>query len=144
MGEPSIKVKGVEIIDYTGEKSDGRLLLQLDIEIKYIMPNELRNERIFVDFLRDISVYQLEELVGGIKKVQNNMIDRTEDVVPKLYTGAELRKMRKKLGLTLKNASSVIGISFQSLGDIERGDRNPSISALKKICKIYKCEFIIS
>jgi DNA-binding XRE family transcriptional regulator len=55
----------------------------------------------------------------------------------------EFRALRKLRGLTLKQVSASTGISFQTIGGIERGDRNPSISALQTLCNFYQVDFIL-
>ncbi len=51
-----------------------------------------------------------------------------------------LKKARKKLGLTQAEVAGRVGITANSYARIERGT-NPSYETLKAICKVLKLDF---
>lgn len=59
--------------------------------------------------------------------------DNTENVV--LQIGAVLKKLRKEKHLSLEDLSKLSGVSKLTLGNIERGETNPTIGMLWKISK---------
>jgi transcriptional regulator with XRE-family HTH domain len=48
--------------------------------------------------------------------------------------GEKLRKIRKRLGMTLEDVSQKTGFTKSFISQIENGKNSPSISSLKKIC----------
>jgi XRE family transcriptional regulator, regulator of sulfur utilization len=54
-----------------------------------------------------------------------------EDI--KVIVGANLKSIRKSRHLTLESLSSLTDVSISMLGEIERGDTNPTIAVLWKI-----------
>lgn len=59
--------------------------------------------------------------------------DEQKQVV--LQVGAVLKKLRKEKNLSLEDLSELSGVSKLTLGNIERGDTNPTIGMLWKISK---------
>ena len=59
--------------------------------------------------------------------------DNTKQVV--LQVGGVLRKLRKEKNLNLEELSALSGVSKLTLGNIERGETNPTIGVLWKISK---------
>ncbi|PAB57734.1 helix-turn-helix domain-containing protein [Anaeromicrobium sediminis] len=55
--------------------------------------------------------------------------------------GNNLKDLRKSLGYTLDKLSEVTGISKSMLGQIERGESNPTINTLWKICNGLQVSF---
>jgi len=49
--------------------------------------------------------------------------------------GRNIRKFRKAKGLTQEQLAELAGISYKYLGEIERGETNPSIDTLKRIAE---------
>lgn len=47
--------------------------------------------------------------------------------------GENIRNIRKKKNLTLKDLGNIINLSEQAIGQYERGERQPNISILNKI-----------
>ncbi|RJE83897.1 XRE family transcriptional regulator [Paenibacillus sp. 1011MAR3C5] len=60
-------------------------------------------------------------------------IDDPKQVV--LQVGSVLKKLRKDKGLSLEELAQVSGVSKLTLGNIERGDTNPTIGMLWRISK---------
>jgi len=58
-------------------------------------------------------------------------IDDPKQVV--LQVGSVLKKLRKDKGMSLEELAQVTGVSKLTLGNIERGDTNPTIGMLWKI-----------
>ena len=54
----------------------------------------------------------------------------------------ELRKIRKKLGMSLADASQ-IEVSRQSWASIEKGVSEPGVGVLQSLAKLYGYEFIM-
>lgn len=63
----------------------------------------------------------------------NREIDDSKQVV--IQVGAVLKKLRKERQLSLENLSEISGVSKLTLGNIERGETNPTIGVLWKISK---------
>lgn len=57
--------------------------------------------------------------------------------------GENLKQIRKKLKLTLKEAGELTGRPFNELSRIERGKRNFNIDTLEKLAAGYGLEIII-
>ena len=57
------------------------------------------------------------------------------------YLGASLRLMRKQRNLSLDEAAGLTGVSKAMLGQIERGESNPTISTMWKIASGLKITF---
>jgi transcriptional regulator with XRE-family HTH domain len=57
--------------------------------------------------------------------------------MPSIALGADLREARRNAGLTLPALANEIGISFSLLGSIERGEANPSLDVLWKLCRRF-------
>lgn len=55
-----------------------------------------------------------------------------------------LRKIRKKKGMTLKEVSAAVGISMSHLSQVERGLLNPSPERLDKLREFYQIPFVRS
>lgn len=53
-----------------------------------------------------------------------------------MYTGDQIRKYRKKAGLTQKELGRRLGISQQQIGQWETGKTNPKIETLQKIADV--------
>lgn len=51
--------------------------------------------------------------------------------------GVKLRKARKRMRLTQKQAAAQVNISASFIGHIERGSRIPSVETIVRLCKIY-------
>ncbi len=66
-----------------------------------------------------------------MKKVQNNL-----DL---LIVGSNIRKQRKKLGMSQENLSLESGLDRSYIGGVERGERNISILTLTRIAKCLGC-----
>jgi transcriptional regulator with XRE-family HTH domain len=60
---------------------------------------------------------------------------------PSYNIGEVLKKTRFERGLTLEDASGLTGVSKAMLGQIERGESNPTISVLWKISTGLKISF---
>lgn len=56
-------------------------------------------------------------------------MDMTEEI------GLRIRKYRKELKLTQEALSKKCGLHSTYIGQIERGEKNPSIESIFKICK---------
>lgn len=56
-------------------------------------------------------------------------MDMTEEI------GLRIRKYRKELKLTQEQLSQKCGLHSTYIGQIERGEKNPSIESIFKICK---------
>lgn len=56
-------------------------------------------------------------------------MDMTEEI------GLRIRKYRKELKLTQEELSKRCGLHSTYIGQIERGEKNPSIESIFKICK---------
>lgn len=54
-----------------------------------------------------------------------------------------LRFLRQLKGVTLKDASEMMGISISFLSDIERGKTNPSVESLRTIANYYRCSLVV-
>lgn len=54
---------------------------------------------------------------------------------------SDLKKARKKLGLTQAKVAAKVGITANSYAKIERGGAKPSFDTLKAICKVLRIEF---
>lgn len=52
--------------------------------------------------------------------------------------GQNLRKLRKKKGLSLRELEKEIGISYNTLGSYERNTCQPTIENCYKICKYFE------
>lgn len=57
--------------------------------------------------------------------------------------GDILRQRRKKLGLTMNALAQKIGVSVVSIGNWERGDRDVSVSNIKRMCDALGMELIV-
>ena len=55
----------------------------------------------------------------------------------KINIREELKKIRKELGFSLKYVSSKTGISFNYIGQIERGDRKGNLEVVEKMLSFY-------
>lgn len=55
--------------------------------------------------------------------------------------GANLRDLRQEMGISLDKASELTGVSKAMLGQIERGESNPTVSTLWKISTGLKISF---
>ncbi|WP_080873481.1 helix-turn-helix domain-containing protein [Oceanobacillus timonensis] len=63
----------------------------------------------------------------------NQENDESKEVV--MQIGSVLRKLRKEKQLSLEDLSELSGVSKLTLGNIERGETNPTIAVLWKISK---------
>ena len=57
--------------------------------------------------------------------------------------GENLKRLRAERGLSLDALARESGVSKSRLGQIERGEANPSISTLWQIAKALKVEFSV-
>jgi len=55
--------------------------------------------------------------------------------------GVRIRQYRKKIGLTQEELAFNSNISVSFLGDIERGNKKPSIESLEKLLKVLGVTF---
>ena len=53
-----------------------------------------------------------------------------------------LKAIRMNLGLTLEEASEMIGVSKYTLSNYERGDTYPDVPVLKRIEEVYKIKML--
>ena len=60
---------------------------------------------------------------------------------PSTNIGIVLKRVRTERGLTLEGTSELTGVSKAMLGQIERGESNPTISTLWKISTGLKLSF---
>ncbi len=73
-----------------------------------------------------------------IDRVNASGIRRLLDADPSApLHGTALRRQRTRRGLTLRDAAAAAGISAGHLAAIERGDRRPSVAALRRITRAY-------
>jgi DNA-binding XRE family transcriptional regulator len=52
-----------------------------------------------------------------------------------------LRQLRKRAGLTQKEAANVLNVSHDTLSRWENGATNPTALQAVDICRVYKCKF---
>lgn len=54
------------------------------------------------------------------------------------YIGQRLKKVRKELGFSLKDIAELVGFNnYQTLSNLEKGQRGIKVSELTKLCRIY-------
>lgn len=58
-----------------------------------------------------------------------------------LTVGAVLKWSRLQKDITLAKASELSGLSLQYIGELERGEKNPSESSIDSLCKAYEIKF---
>ena len=51
--------------------------------------------------------------------------------------GAKLRKARKRLRMTIEQAAERVDMSSSMIGNVERGNRVPSVETIVRLCKLY-------
>lgn len=57
--------------------------------------------------------------------------------------GIHLRELRKARGWALREVEARSGIAYTNIGEIERGERDPSYSTLQKLAETYGEDLII-
>lgn len=57
--------------------------------------------------------------------------------------GLTLRRRRNFLGITQEDLAEISGISERTLRNIEKGQANPELDTLIKICEVLGLEIII-
>ncbi len=57
--------------------------------------------------------------------------------------GAQIAEIRKQKGLTQEELGDRAGLSRVSIGKIERGISEPTISNLSQIAEVLDCQFIL-
>lgn len=62
----------------------------------------------------------------------------TVDVSKKL--GKKIRKIRKERGISQEKLALDSGLNRAYVGYIERGERNPSIKTIGKICRVLRID----
>lgn len=58
-------------------------------------------------------------------------LSMNEQESPETHIGGFLRHVRSSLGLTLRQCAAVTHVNFTYLGQVERGERNPSDAWLR-------------
>ena len=48
-----------------------------------------------------------------------------------------IRRMRKERNISAKELAEMLGVSEQTIGNYERGDREPNISTMLKLCDVF-------
>ena len=54
--------------------------------------------------------------------------------------GSNVRRARQDRGLTLEVLADEAGLTYSYVGQIERGQRNPSLRAVEQIARVLKVE----
>jgi len=67
--------------------------------------------------------------MGGVRRMQEENIDLSGQV------GGNLREIRKSKRMSLEELANVSNVSKLTLGKIERGETNPTVNILWKICR---------
>ncbi len=74
--------------------------------------------------------------LSSIKECISRKSDRQERV--HLEIGERLRQIRKRIGLTQREAAKQSGMAFQYLSDLECGrNTNPSLASLRRLAEAY-------
>lgn len=53
--------------------------------------------------------------------------------------GQNIRKARKKAGLTLQDVGNLVGLSFGAISQYERGERVPDVVTMFKLSEALRC-----
>ncbi len=53
-----------------------------------------------------------------------------------MQIGKRIKEIRQQLNMSSRKLALTVGMSTGYLADIERGDKNPTIDMLKKICNV--------
>ena len=48
-----------------------------------------------------------------------------------------LKELRTDKGLTQQQVAAAIGVNYKTIGQYERGDREPDIKTIKKLCAFF-------
>ena len=48
-----------------------------------------------------------------------------------------IRRMRKERNISAKELAEMLGVSEQTIGNYERGDREPNIATMLKLCDVF-------
>jgi excisionase family DNA binding protein len=95
-------------------------------------PDDLQRGREIVALrARGLNPPVIAEVLG--KAVKEPSSDGTGSV----NIGKRLRRHRHDAGLTLKQAASLVDVSFSHLSGIERGVANPSVALLERLAHLY-------
>ena len=54
--------------------------------------------------------------------------------------GANVRRVRLKRGMTLESLATEAGLAYSYMGEIERGQRNPSLDVADRIAKALESD----
>ena len=57
----------------------------------------------------------------------------------KKIIGQNIRKVRKKAGLTLQDVGNLVGLSAGAISQYERGERVPDIVTMFKLSEVLRC-----
>ena len=57
-----------------------------------------------------------------------------------MSVGQNIKKARKKAGMTQKELAQKLGLSFQSIAQWENDLRNPKVETLRKIANALECD----
>jgi len=49
--------------------------------------------------------------------------------------GSNVRRVREERGLTLETLADMVGLAYSYLGQIERGQRNPTLDVVERIAR---------
>jgi transcriptional regulator with XRE-family HTH domain len=52
--------------------------------------------------------------------------------------GINVRRRRKERGLTLEALADAVGLAYSYVGQIERGQRNPTLEVVERFAKVLK------
>lgn len=54
--------------------------------------------------------------------------------------GENVRRIRRERGVTLETLAHDVGLSYSYMGQLERGQRNPTLEVVERIAAILKVE----
>ena len=57
-----------------------------------------------------------------------------------LIFGANVRRVRREQGVTLEALAHDVGLAYTYLGQIERGQRNPTLDVVERIAAVLKVQ----
>lgn len=63
--------------------------------------------------------------------------NKTNDIVNRVKLGEYLRNKREELKMTMVEVGKTIGFSAGYIGEIERGNRNPTDEIIRGLSKVY-------
>jgi transcriptional regulator with XRE-family HTH domain len=68
------------------------------------------------------------------KRTFVNLLKVKKDTGLKTF-GKNVREARRKQGFTQEELAEKCGLDFRQIGSIERGETNPTLQTIQKICK---------